>query len=111
MLEACDAALLIGDVALLFDHAAAGVQKTDLGLAWQAYTGLPFVYAFWFGRPGLLTLGRHRRAQATPAAAASRTRTTWRAGIFRATRRAPPSAPGTFVIMWISGLPNENWRG
>ena len=56
MLEACDAALLIGDVALLFDHEAAGVQKTDLGLAWKAYAGLPFVYAFWFGRPGLLTL-------------------------------------------------------
>jgi len=55
MLTACDAALLIGDVALLFDHAAAGVQKTDLGLAWQAFTGLPFVFAFWFGRPGLLT--------------------------------------------------------
>jgi chorismate dehydratase len=54
MLEACDAALLIGDAALLFDHEAAGVQKTDLGLAWQAYAGLPFVYAFWFGRPGLL---------------------------------------------------------
>jgi chorismate dehydratase len=57
MLEACDAALLIGDVALLFDHEAAGVQKTDLGLAWQTYAGLPFVYAFWFGRPGLLTSG------------------------------------------------------
>jgi chorismate dehydratase len=55
MLGACDAALVIGDVALLFDHAAAGVQKTDLGLAWQEYAGLPFVYAFWFGRPGLLT--------------------------------------------------------
>jgi chorismate dehydratase len=57
MLAACDAAMLIGDVALLFDHEAAGVQKTDLGLAWQAYAGLPFVYAFWFGRPGLLTAG------------------------------------------------------
>jgi len=55
MLAACDGALLIGDVALLFDHDAAGVHKTDLGLAWQAFTGLPFVYAFWFGRPGLLT--------------------------------------------------------
>ena len=55
MLTACDAALLIGDVALLFDHVAAGVQKTDLGLAWKAFAGLPFVYAFWFGRPGLLT--------------------------------------------------------
>jgi chorismate dehydratase len=57
MLEACDAALLIGDVALLFDHDAAGVQKTDLGLAWKAYAGLPFVYAFWFGRPGVLSGG------------------------------------------------------
>jgi chorismate dehydratase len=55
MLAACDAALLIGDVALLFDHEAAGVRKTDLGLEWQAYSGLPFVYAFWFGRPGQLT--------------------------------------------------------
>jgi len=55
MLEVCDAALVIGDAALLFDHGAAGVQKTDLGLAWQHYAGLPFVYAFWFGRPGLLT--------------------------------------------------------
>jgi chorismate dehydratase len=55
MLEACDAALLIGDAALLFDHEAAGLEKTDLGLAWQAYAGLPFVYAFWFGRPGLVT--------------------------------------------------------
>jgi chorismate dehydratase len=57
MLEACDAALLIGDVALLFDHEAAGVEKTDLGLAWKAYAGLPFVYAFWFGRPGVVGAG------------------------------------------------------
>ena len=55
MLAACDAALVIGDVALLFDHAAAGAEKIDLGLAWKAFTGLPFVYAFWFGRPGLMT--------------------------------------------------------
>jgi chorismate dehydratase len=57
MLDSNDAALLIGDAALLFDHAAAGVQKTDLGLAWKEYSGLPFVYAFWFGRPGLLAAG------------------------------------------------------
>jgi len=55
MLGACDAALLIGDIALFFDHVSAGVEKTDLGSAWQAYTGLPFVYAFWFGRPGLVS--------------------------------------------------------
>jgi chorismate dehydratase len=55
MLEACEAALLIGDIALFFDHVSAGLEKTDLGAAWKAYTGLPFVYAFWFGRPGPVT--------------------------------------------------------
>lgn len=52
MLQACDAAVVIGDAALFFDHDAAGVQKVDLGASWQAYTGLPFVFAFWAGRPG-----------------------------------------------------------
>lgn len=52
MLEACDAALVIGDAALAFDHAAAGADKIDLGEAWRDFTGLPFVFAFWAGRPG-----------------------------------------------------------
>ena len=51
MLSACDAAVVIGDAALFFDHVAAGVEKVDLGDAWKAYTGLPFVFAFWAGRP------------------------------------------------------------
>ena len=56
MLERCDAALLIGDNALLVDHGARGdVEKIDLGEVWTAMTGLPFVYAFWAGRPGALT--------------------------------------------------------
>ena len=50
MLRECDAALIIGDMALLFDAAAAGVGKTDLGQAWTAYSGLPFVYALWVGQ-------------------------------------------------------------
>jgi len=54
MLAAADAALIIGDNALLLDHQAAGVQKIDLGEVWTATTGLPFVYAFWAGRPGVL---------------------------------------------------------
>ncbi len=52
MLRRCDAALVIGDPALFFDHAGAGVLKTDLGERWTAMTGLPFVWAFWAGRPG-----------------------------------------------------------
>lgn len=55
MLERCDAALLIGDPALFLDHAAAGLQKVDLGDEWTSMTGLPFVWAFWAGRSGVLS--------------------------------------------------------
>ena len=47
-----DAALLIGDPALEADAAALGLTKIDLGEAWLAMTGLPFVYAAWTGRAG-----------------------------------------------------------
>jgi len=49
-----DAGLLIGDPALDAAHESLGLQKTDLGEAWTAMTGLPFVYAAWTGRPGAL---------------------------------------------------------
>jgi chorismate dehydratase len=52
MLSRCDAALIIGDVALFAD--VTGVQTTDLGEAWTRMTGLPFVYAFWAGPSGAL---------------------------------------------------------
>lgn len=57
MLARCDGALVIGDAALLFDHEGAGVLKTDLGAEWTAWTGLPFLYACWFGREGALRPG------------------------------------------------------
>jgi predicted solute-binding protein len=50
MLDVADAALLIGDPALFFD-APSGVEKIDLGALWSEMTGLPFVWAFWSGRP------------------------------------------------------------
>jgi chorismate dehydratase len=75
MLAHCDAALIIGDTALLLDHASVGkprpVEKIDLGAAWKAMTGLPFVYAFWAGAPNALiaadvaALQRARNAGAT----------------------------------------------
>ena len=46
-----DAALIIGDAAL----GLTGPHVHDLGNLWQALTGLPFVFAFWAARPGLLT--------------------------------------------------------
>jgi chorismate dehydratase len=55
MLRQHDAALVIGDAALFFDHQAAGAAKIDLGEQWTGLTGLPFIWAFWAGRPGVLT--------------------------------------------------------
>jgi chorismate dehydratase len=55
MTAAHDAALLIGDPALEADAAALGLTKIDLGEAWLAMTGLPFVYAAWTGRSGAVT--------------------------------------------------------
>ena len=57
MLAACDAALIIGDPALFLDPAVTGVEKIDLGEQWTGMTGLPFVWAFWAGRPGILPAG------------------------------------------------------
>ena len=54
MFAACDAALIIGDPALYLDPAEAGVEKIDLGEHWTDMTGLPFVWAFWAGRPGVV---------------------------------------------------------
>ena len=54
MLKRYDAALVIGDPALFADHDALGVEKIDLGEEWTAMTNLPFVWAFWAGRPGVV---------------------------------------------------------
>ena len=58
MLAHADAALIIGDNALFQPVGRSlpvAVEPVDLGQAWTAMTGLPFVYAFWAGRPGALT--------------------------------------------------------
>ena len=60
MLEAADAALVIGDPALYFDGE---VPRLDLGDEWLRRTGLPFVYAFWAGRPGAVSVAEVRRLQ------------------------------------------------
>ena len=55
MLKRCDAALLIGDAALYTEHITNGLEKVDLGEEWVAMTSLPFVWAFWVGRPDTVT--------------------------------------------------------
>ena len=45
--------LLIGDVALEIEGRFA--HELDLGQAWKDLTGLPFVFAVWGARPGVLT--------------------------------------------------------
>lgn len=67
MLAHHDAALLIGDVALF--QPTTGHQPPitviDLGEAWLQLTGLPFVYAFWAGKPGVLTAAHVKELQDT----------------------------------------------
>jgi predicted solute-binding protein len=58
-----DAGLLIGDPAFEADHVALGLEKIDLGLEWTKMTGLPFVYAAWTGRPGIVTRDHVRLLQ------------------------------------------------
>jgi chorismate dehydratase len=55
MLGRCDAALIIGDNALLQSTVISRpspVEKLDLGQVWTEWTGLPFVWAFWTGPAG-----------------------------------------------------------
>ncbi len=63
MLAGCDAALVIGDAALFADHHALGAEKIDLGASWTEMTGLPFVWAFWAGRPDAASPDIVRRLQ------------------------------------------------
>lgn len=65
MLATHDAALVIGDPALFVDHRALGAEKIDLGQEWTEMTGLPFVWAFWSGRPGAVSPAQVRRMQQT----------------------------------------------
>ena len=69
MLELCDAALLIGDAALMAD--TSGLRAYDLAEVWRQKTGLPFVFAVWAVRkaalsemePGLDLRGIFRRSR------------------------------------------------
>lgn len=45
MLRTSDAALIIGDPAMLIDRSA--LEVYDLAEEWRKHTGLPFVFAFW----------------------------------------------------------------
>ena len=45
MLENSDAALIIGDPAMLIDRSSLHIY--DLAEEWRKHTGLPFVFAFW----------------------------------------------------------------
>jgi chorismate dehydratase len=64
MLNAADAAMVIGDPALYYQGDAA---RLDLGEEWTARTGRPFVYAFWAGRPGVVSAADVARLQSAVA--------------------------------------------
>ena len=53
MLRAADAALLIGDPALIAMQNSGDLQVYDLAAEWKKFTGLPFIFAAWAARDGL----------------------------------------------------------
>jgi len=55
----CDAAVRIGDKAL-FEAPPAGCELQDLGEVWTRATGLPFVWAAWIARRGVLDRRSYR---------------------------------------------------
>jgi chorismate dehydratase len=55
MLDAADAALIIGDPALYLDPATLPFHVCDLGREWTEMTGLPMVFAVWAGRKECIT--------------------------------------------------------
>jgi chorismate dehydratase len=55
MLEAADAALIIGDPALRLDPATLPYHVYDLGQEWTDWTGLPMVFAVWAGPAEAIT--------------------------------------------------------
>lgn len=57
MLEAADAALLIGDSALRVDPTELDWPVLDLGEEWLSMTGLPMVFALWAGRRSAVSEG------------------------------------------------------
>jgi predicted solute-binding protein len=57
MLEAADAALIIGDPALRLDLARLPAPALDLGAEWVEMTGLPMVFAVWGCRPAAMRSG------------------------------------------------------
>jgi predicted solute-binding protein len=85
MLARADAALIIGDKALFLDSGplvlgegasarTVQVEKIDLGELWLRSTGLPFVYAFWAGRPDAVGPAEVRTLQQTRDASLTRVR-------------------------------------
>jgi chorismate dehydratase len=65
MLAGCDAALIIGDPALLLEPAELSCRTLDLGAEWVEWTGLPMVFAVWAGRREALTPGVAARFSAS----------------------------------------------
>jgi len=63
-LEQADAAVRIGDKAL-FDPLPPDLHVRDLGQVWTERTGLPFVFAAWAARPGVVDRDLYRKLHAS----------------------------------------------
>ena len=74
------------------------IEKIDLGEAWTALTGLPFVWAFWAGRPGALASRDVAALRAARDAGAAQPDAIAKA-LLSGRRRSRPWARGTCAII------------
>ena len=101
MLRVADAALLIGDPALVAAQNAGDLHVTDLASEWHKFTGLSFIFAAWAARDGLQP---HRRDELT--AILNRTRDEGRARIPQivAAQSLPPQLSPALVEDYLTNI-------
>jgi chorismate dehydratase len=63
MLKRADAALVIGDAALIYENPVPEVY--DLAAEWRKFTGLPFVFALWVGHENAKLAGYRKDFEAS----------------------------------------------
>ena len=101
MLEVADAALVIGDPALMAMQNVGNLHVYDLAREWQRFTGLSFIFAAWAARDGLESA---QRAQLT--AILNRARDDGRAQIARlvASETLPPQLSPAIVEDYLTNI-------
>ena len=101
MLKVADAALLIGDPALIAVQNAGDLHVTDLAAEWHRFTGLSFIFAAWAARAGL---EQTKRDELTALLNQARDEGRARVAQIVAAQALPPQLSPTLVEDYLSNI-------